>query len=268
MRLNRVFPWIAAAALGITACEDGLGGRLISDDELNNDLAASAGDAIATSIVTMRDNEQTGGLPGASVQDGVSLENAQTLEFSRTRTCYDASNAVVAGCSPIASVRKVVTHVTVAGTRSGSHPTRTGGTATWDGSVNRVVDDTVVRNFNTATPPVETSRTHSGVGTGNDVTHFENGDVSRTSTETSTDSIKAVTWNLPRSSNPWPVSGSIKRVLSATIEVTRGSQSETRTFNRTVTVTFPADAQGNVVLTVNDRTCNLNLVTRAVSNCT
>ena len=35
----------------------------------------------------------------------------------------------------------------------------------------------------------------------------------------------------------------------------------------TIRVSFPADAQGNVVLQVNDKTCNLNLVTRPVSNC-
>jgi hypothetical protein len=268
VRMNRVFPVIAAAAVSVMACEDNLsGGRLISDDELNNDIAASAGDAIASTIVTMEANEASGGLTGASVQYAVTAQNAQTLDFERTRTCYDGSNAVVPNCSPLSSVRKIVTHVTIDGTRSGSHATRTGGTATWDGVVHRVADDTVVRNFNAAAPPVETSRTHSGVATGKDTTTVSNGDITRVSSETSTDSIKAVTWNLPRSSNPFPVSGSIKRVLSASIEVTNGSRTETRAFNRTITVTFPADAQGNVVLQVNDRTCNLNLVTRVVSNC-
>jgi hypothetical protein len=32
-------------------------------------------------------------------------------------------------------------------------------------------------------------------------------------------------------------------------------------------VDFPADAQGNVVLHVNDKTCNLNLVTHTVTGC-
>jgi hypothetical protein len=269
VRMNRLFPLIAAAALSVTACEDSLsGGQLISDDELNNDIAASAGDALASTLATLEVNEFSVGLTSASDQPGVALANQQTLSFDRTRTCYDASNAVVANCTPIASVRKIVTHVTVDGTRSGSHPARNGGTAEWSGAVHRVVDDTVVRNFNTATPPVETSRTHSAVATGKDTTSFTNGDVTRVSSEMSTDSVKAVTWNLPRSSNPFPVSGSIKRILSATVEVTRGTQTETRSFTRTITLTFPADAQGNVVLTVNDKTCNLNLVTRAVSNCT
>jgi hypothetical protein len=32
-------------------------------------------------------------------------------------------------------------------------------------------------------------------------------------------------------------------------------------------VDYPADAQGNVVLHINDKTCNLNLTTHAVTNC-
>ncbi len=41
----------------------------------------------------------------------------------------------------------------------------------------------------------------------------------------------------------------------------------TRDVQRRAEVTFPADAQGNVVLTVNDLACNLNLVTHAVTGC-
>jgi hypothetical protein len=268
VKINGILPVVVAATFAMTGCEDSLSsGRLISDEELTHDIAASAGDAIASSVSTMAANEMDGGLSGASVQYGLMDANQQSLDFNRTRTCYDVANVVVANCTPIASVRKIVTHVTVDGSRSGSHPARNGGTATWEGAVHRIVDDTLVRNFNSATPPVETSRTHTGVATGRDTTHFTNGDVTRATSESSTDSIKAVTWNLPRSSKPFPVSGSIKRMVNATIEISNGTRTETRSFSRTVTVTFPADAQGNVVLQVNDRTCNLNLVTRAVTNC-
>jgi hypothetical protein len=76
-----------------------------------------------------------------------------------------------------------------------------------------------------------------------------------------------VTWNLPRANNPFPVSGSIVRVAAVHVVVTRANRTETRDVNRKITVTFPADAQGNVVLTVNDKTCNLNLVSHIVSGC-
>jgi hypothetical protein len=48
---------------------------------------------------------------------------------------------------------------------------------------------------------------------------------------------------------------------------TGANQTAERTVIRTVEVDFPPDAQGNVVLKVNDRTCNLNLFTHAVTNC-
>jgi hypothetical protein len=34
-----------------------------------------------------------------------------------------------------------------------------------------------------------------------------------------------------------------------------------------VSVTFPADSQGNVTITINNKTCTLNLVTRTITNC-
>jgi hypothetical protein len=46
-----------------------------------------------------------------------------------------------------------------------------------------------------------------------------------------------------------------------------GSRTESREIVRKLQVDFPADAQGNVVLKINDKTCNLNLVTHVVSNC-
>jgi len=41
----------------------------------------------------------------------------------------------------------------------------------------------------------------------------------------------------------------------------------TRDFTKRIEVDFPADAQGNVVLKIDAKVCNLNLVTHAVTNC-
>jgi hypothetical protein len=49
--------------------------------------------------------------------------------------------------------------------------------------------------------------------------------------------------------------------------VTKDSKTETRDFVRTVEVDFPADSQGNVVLKIDGKTCNLNLVSHVVSDC-
>jgi hypothetical protein len=85
--------------------------------------------------------------------------------------------------------------------------------------------------------------------------------------EVAHDSIKAITFALPRSSNPYPTSGSIVRVDSVHVTITAADKSVTKDLVRNVQVIFPADAQGNVTLIVNAKTCSLNLVTHAVTNC-
>lgn len=264
MRLNRVTPLaLAVAAAAFTACSDTTVPQLYDDAEVTEDIAASAGDAIAVALESMAANEAAGALPGIVSADLVG-PTSNAVTFNRTRTCYDANGAVVAGCSPLSSVRKIVTQVTVDGNRSGSRSTDGGKVITWSGAVHRESNDTLVRNF---TADVEVSRTHSDLTVGNDTTTFSDGTVTRFVAEATTDSIKAVTWNLPRSSNPFPVSGSIVRVATVHVVVTRDNRTETRDVTRKITVTFPADNQGNVVLTINSKTCNLNLVTRVVSNC-
>lgn len=258
---------MAAAVLGLAACNlSTLPTALLYDDAtVTTDVANSAGDAIATSLETMVANEAAAALPTSGL--GLASPIGNTLTYSRTRTCYDGTGVVVAGCSPLSSVRKIVTHVALDGSRSGTSST-TGGIATaWSGAVHRVADDTVARTFNTAVPPAEVSRTHSGVAVGHDSTSFMGGDISRTFAEAAHDSANAVTWNLPISSNPFPVSGSIVRVDSVHVTFARGPLTESRDVVRTVEVDFPADAQGNVVLKINGKTCNLNLVTHTVSNC-
>jgi hypothetical protein len=254
---------VVIALVAIAAC-DNTSPTLLSDDELTQDVAVSAGDAIARSIKLMAENEGDAGVPGAYVASNEAHAVTSDLDVSRTRKCFDANGAEMAGCTPISAVRKIATHVTIDGSRSGSHETRRGTTATWSGEVHRVADDTLTRNFNGAQ---EVSRTHQGVGTADDMTTYSEADLSRVASEEATDSVKALTWNLPRSANPWPASGSVKRVVSVNVTITKGGDTQTRSFTRTVEVSFPADNQGNVTLTVNNKTCQLNLVTHAVTNC-
>ena len=252
---------LAVAVTGFAACRDSNSVAAVFDDStVTADVASIAGDAIATSVETMLANEAAAVMPGAP---SLASPPDNTLGFSRTRTCYDAGGIEVAGCSPMSSVRKIVTHVTVDGSRAGTPGAGTG-TGTWTGAVHRIIDDTLTRNFTEAT---EGSRSHSASVVGHDTTTFSSETVTRTHAEASHDRVNAVTWNLPRSSNPFPVSGTVTRLDSVHATFTRNGATETRDVVRNVTVTFPADAQGNVVLKVNEKTCNLNLVTHVVSNC-
>ena len=259
------YSFAALACIALVACESNSPSpSLVSDAVVTADVAASSGDAIRSSLDDMVANELFGGLANSQ---SASLANPSLVDASRTRTCYDANGAVVAGCSPMSSVRKIVVHAQFVGTRSGTRETTGGASVTWSGAVHRIADDTLVRNFNTAQPPAEVSRTHTNLIVTHDTTNFTDGTVTRNMTEAARDSVKQLTWNLPHSSNPWPVSGSIVRTDTIKVVATKDSKTESRELVRRIEVIFPADAQGNVVLKINDKTCSLNLVTRRVSNC-
>jgi hypothetical protein len=268
-RKSLVVAMVALATSGVivTACSSdsatGTVASLLSDSTATVDVATTAGDAIATSVETMAANE------AASLSFDVlrSVSASNTFTVNRTKTCYDGGGVVVAGCSPLTSVRKIVSLVTLDGTR-GTSGTVTGGASTnWSGAIHRVSNDTTVRNFSTAASPTELSRTHSDVIVGHDTTMFSDATTTRKHVETYHDAVRGVTWNMPRSTNPFPVSGSIVRVDSVHVTVSKASQTETRDRVHVVEVDFPADAQGNVVLKVDAKTCSLNLVTHAISNC-
>jgi hypothetical protein len=158
----------------------------------------------------------------------------------------------------------VVTHVEASGTRSGTRPSKDQTTASYSGSVDLTVDDTLTRNFEA---DAELSRTHDAVGSASATYTFTETNASRALTESAVDSVRRLTWDLPRANNPFPVSGSMVRNVSVHLEATQGERSGSRDAKRRVEVDFPADAQGNVTLSVDAVTCNLNLITHAVSNC-
>jgi hypothetical protein len=263
VRVQKIAIAAVVSATFFAGCES-TDPSVFQDDVVTEDIAATAGEAMAASIADMIANQSTASMP---MVVGADAPSANAVTVNRSRTCYDASDVVLTGCTPIASVRRIVTNLTIDGTRSDTRNTNRGTEASWTGAVHRVMADTMRRNFNTAQPPAEVSRTHSGFSTGNDTTTFTEGDFTRKASEQIRDTVKALRFDLPRSTNPWPAAGSIVRVTTVNATVSKGTQSESRSFTRRITVTFPADAQGNVVLTINATTCNLNLVTRRVTNC-
>lgn len=251
------------ATIAVAACEsnstDALP-ELLDDSTLTQDVAMSSADAAVAALQAMQDNENGSFLP-AVLDNGSSVDPTVT----RTITCYDQANAVVPGCSPMSSVRKIVAHVTFDGNRSGTQ-TSGGKTITWTGALHRVSDDTIKRNF---TGTTEISRTHGDVAVVHDTTTFSDGTNSRLVAEAARDTVRGVTFNLPRSNpaNKWPISGSIIRLDSVHASITQNGKSASRDIVRKIQIDFPPDAQGNVVLKVNSTTCTLNLNTKQVSNC-
>jgi len=257
----------AGVVLGLSSCTESTEPSLFDEADVTADIAASAGEAIASAVGVMIANESSAALSVAQSHHGGHGDGTHSVDVTRSRTCLDADGAVVTACSPLASVRKIVTHASLDGTRGNTRVNRSGETVTFSGAVHRVMDDTLTRVFDTAEPPSETARVHDGVATVDDTTTFTNGTKSRTASEAAVDSVRSLTWNLPRSGNPWPVSGSVVRNTAVTVTVTDGDRTETRSLSRRIQVTFPADAQGNVTLQIDDQVCQLNLVTRRIVGC-
>jgi hypothetical protein len=257
---------LAVATMVFAACTDTTGSapKLATDALVNQDIASSAGDAAAQLLFDMQVNESSAGAPMITSADQTGADITPNFTYVRTRTCYDAQGAVVASCSPISSVRKIVTHVTANGSRSGTTTTTGGGTVTMTGAVHRTADDTLTRVFTSTT---ETSRVHNGNSLAKDTTTFSGNDVTRLSAETATDSVQGVTWAIPRTQGASPTAGKIIRRATVHITVTKANLTETRDVTRRIEIDFPADANGNVVLKIDNKTCSLNLQSHAVTNC-
>jgi hypothetical protein len=245
---------LSLAILVLAACSESTTPSLLSDAQIEADVAATSGAAIALEVDNMIGHEAGG--PFAA--DGpAATPPTIDVDVVRTRTCYDASDAVQANCDPQTTARVVIT-MTADGTISDT--TRDGGT--FSAAIHRVRDHEISGLLGS-----ETTRIHNGVGTSEDTTRFSGPRGTRDAAESAVDSMRNIVFQLPRSSNPWPVSGSIVRRVSGTVTLTGENREGTRSYDRRVEVVFPADAQGNVTIYINDRTCNLNLVTRRVTSC-
>src|SRR4051812_8752762 len=261
MRSARIAIPAAIALFAFAAC-DNPADVPFDDVAVTQDVAAASGDAAANMVEIMVGNETAAG--GGAEIGGAQAAPTTDFSVSRTRTCQDAAGATVQNCLPFSSVRKIITAATISGSRSSTRTNASGATVTWTGIVHRSSNDTTSRVFSGAT---ETSRVHAGNGIAHDTTTFTDGVFIRKLSETALDSVKALTFNLPRSSNPYPVSGSIVRRSAATVAITKADKSVSRDLTHRVEVLFPADAQGNVTLKIDAKTCQLNLVTHAVTNC-
>jgi hypothetical protein len=248
---------MAGAAIALAGCSDSTSpAALISTAQIAADVAATSGDAVATTVENLTANEVSAALPAPGFSlFGSPAGSPPNVTITRSKICYDASNAVVANCTPLASVAKIAFHWTLDGSRS---------QGSFTGAVHRVHDLTVTRNF---TANVETSRTHDGVGSSNDTTTFTGTAVTRTHIESASDSVQGVVFQLPRNTNPFPTAGKIIRNSSLHVTYQSATRSETRDVTKRTEVDFPADAQGNVTLKIDAQVCNLNLVTHSVTNC-
>jgi hypothetical protein len=139
-----------------------------------------------------------------------------------------------------------------------------------DGTVNSVMRPGKVWTIDdTAAATMIVQRTHgalpkhswSGTADRHEMSSYTVNDVERIFTHTAHDTVSAVVFQMPRAQNPLPLSGSIIRNVATTF--TAGM------FTRNVTKRFVVTFNGSSIATLNDGslTCDLDLLTRTVSNC-
>ncbi len=251
---------LVAAAAAFAACGDSNSPSVsvISDAQLQSDITTASAEAISLDLSELVSSEVFAGFSAPPASPGL----LPGVTVQRTRTCYAAN--VAQGACDAGTTDSVVLTVQMDGSFERSNTTPHG-TEAMSVALHRARTLTI-----SGLAGAETSRTHNGAGSGTDTTAFsgtsDSTSRSRTLTTASTDSVQGIVFNLPHSSNPWPVSGRIIRNMSGKL-VRTGPNPVERTFSRRIEVVFPADLQGNVTLKVNSVTCSLNLTTRVVSGC-
>jgi hypothetical protein len=103
--------------------------------------------------------------------------------------------------------------------------------------------------------------TWNGAGVAHDSSTYAVNNVTRIFAYVAADTASALTFTLPRTTNPYPTSGSISRNLS--LHITAGGFDKTIT--RSAKATF--DGSSTAVLQVGALTCSLDLTTGVVSGC-
>lgn len=255
----------AAATVALAACSDSTSAPAVieTDADITADVASTSGDAMATDVQQMLSAE---GFVGAALPSGPAFDlfDVPPLSSNFTKTCFDAQHVAQNQCDAQTTASIELT-LAITGGFSNTRTTPRGSESV-----------TVVVHRNRALTisglaGTETFRLFDGNGSSNDTTTFSgtHNDVTTTRvlSEASLDSAQGVRFDLPHNTHPWPTAGVLIRNVAGKAVVTRNDSTETRQFARRVTVTFPADAQGNVTITLNNKNCTLNLVTRAVANC-
>lgn len=102
-----------------------------------------------------------------------------------------------------------------------------------------------------------TTRTWNGNGNGTHGAYWADSAASRTADVTYSSTFSNIVVDLPRSSNPWPVSGTISRQVNGTGVVIKGDSTRTITISRSVVITF--NGTEFVPLTIGSQTYTVDL---------
>ena len=231
MKLARIGGLALLSTLALAACNDANGPSEL-DQAIDEDVAAVAADAV------LEDLQQMYVSLGFQAASGASFDVPR--DFSRTVSFFDAAGNQQDAYDPLttASIHMLIE---MSGTveRDG-----------WVATIARSRDVTV-----SGLEGEETERTWNGTSSA-DVTRSQHTDENGTRTYdmSGVGTIEDVVRGVPREDNPWPLSGTITRLI--TVVITNGPDGDV-THERTVVVTF--NGTQFATLTVNGEEFELDL---------
>jgi hypothetical protein len=249
------------ALLALAACSDDSTGPGAADARQESlDLAVTAGDAIASNVMMARSDMHAAGASGsggaqARVGDGCTWNagaGSWTCESSR-ESDVDVSRTITfyaGGATQQQYDAATTDSIRITASMAGTF-TRDGRTTTVSRSRAAVISGLA---------GAETQRTINATGTGSVQSQFVDGDVTRSYSETVSNVEDDVV--IPVGGG-YPLSGTVTHDITATMTVTGGGRTGTRTVERHVVVTF--NGTSTVPMTVGTLECTLNLETRRAS---
>jgi hypothetical protein len=249
-----------------------------SDVQQTAVIAASDATTEDVSVMTSSDMSMSGGAVANRVGPAVSMDLVavpSTASFAWTfnnSSCTFSSTTGRFTCAPLTAFGLTLTRdfafFDANGAAQSAYDAAATASANFHVNVTGVHSavagqDTVNRDRSltvTGLAGAETSRTWNGTGTRTDG-GYRTGDDGATRTYHVNDNVTVanVVVNLPRSSNPWPASGTITRNVSGTGAVTKSGVTKTFTMTKTVTITF--NGTQNATVTVDDVHYTLDLST-------
>jgi hypothetical protein len=276
--MKRLLLVCAPIVFAIAACSsDSVSPIQITAADVSQAAAISASDATSEdiSIVTASDMTMSGGAVQNVASAGLMLSRTPLAAPSYTWTFSDActysSTTGRFTCPPITSggltLNRDYAFFDASNTAQSAYSASTTDSANFHVNVAgvHVVDtgaDTVSRDRNLTVSGLlgaETQRTWNGTGTRNDGGYRQGTDATRTYHVTDNVTINSVVVHLPRSSNPWPASGSITRHIVGTGSVMKSGLSKSFSIDKTVTVTF--NGTEFVTMNIGTDTYTLDLAT-------
>ena len=257
---------VAALVAGVAACADSTApSRPLTDALLTRDVAGDAADATSQDLSQMLGGELLAGLPLTAAPQGAPDRGGCTYSASVGRFL----------CPAITNVDGLTIERSFAIYAGGVAQSGYSATATDSMNFQTALNGTIVRDGRTAwlntartmtvsgLAGTETQRSWSGVGTRFDSVHVTNEGVARRTRFRSIDRISSVVYAVPRTTNPFPKSGSITHDVAITSTADNATGSATRSVTRHVVVTFNGTQIASVV--VGTTPCTLDLVTRKLT---